>query len=83
MPYPAPAIEQFDRCCGVARRSRGNHASGAETVRPSANSTTTESSLQLARMIRSPGFAMDCLPFLQQIIDVILDHTLDVASRAS
>jgi hypothetical protein len=34
-------------------------------------------------MIRSPGFAMDCLPFLQQIIDVILDHTLDVASRAS
>jgi hypothetical protein len=48
-------------------------------VRPSANSTTTESSLQLARMIRSPGFAMECLPLLQQIIDVILDQSLDVA----
>jgi hypothetical protein len=35
--------------------------------------------LQLARMIRSPGFAMDYLPFLQQIIDVMLDQTLDVA----
>jgi len=39
----------------------------------------TESSLQLARMIRSPGFAMDCLPLLQQIIDVTLDQALDVA----
>jgi len=29
-------------------------------------------------MIRSPGFAMDCLPFLQQIIDVILDQPFDV-----
>jgi hypothetical protein len=29
-------------------------------------------------MIRSPGFAMDCLPLLQQIIDVILDQSLDV-----
>jgi hypothetical protein len=35
--------------------------------------------LQLARMIRSPGFAMDYLPLLQQIIGVILDQTLDVA----
>jgi hypothetical protein len=48
-------------------------------VRPSASSTTTESSLQLARMIRSPGFAMECLPLLQQIIVVILDQSLDVA----
>jgi hypothetical protein len=30
-------------------------------------------------MIRSPEFAMDCLPLLQQIIDVILDQSLDVA----
>jgi len=30
-------------------------------------------------MIRSPGFAMDCLPLLQQIIDVIFDQSLDVA----
>jgi hypothetical protein len=35
--------------------------------------------VQLARMIRSPGFAMDCLPLLGQIIDVILDQSLDVA----
>jgi len=30
-------------------------------------------------MIRSPGFAMDCLPLLSQIIDVILDQSLDIA----
>jgi hypothetical protein len=30
-------------------------------------------------IIRSPGFAMACFPFLQQIIGVILDQTFDVA----
>jgi hypothetical protein len=69
----------LDRCSGVACRRRGYHASGTEIVRPSASSTMTESWLQLARMIRSPGFDMELLPLLQQIIGVVFDQTLDVA----
>lgn len=57
----------------------GYQASGAEIVRPSANSTMTESWPQLARMIRSPGFAMELLPALKQIIGIVFDQPLDVA----
>jgi len=39
----------------------------------------TESWLQLARVIRSPGFDMELLPLLQQIIGIVFDQTLDVA----
>ena len=43
IPYPAPAIWKRLSCSGVACKSRGNHASGAQIVRPSASAAQTES----------------------------------------
>jgi hypothetical protein len=44
MPIPPPIGSQSFRCRAVAASSRGNHANGTETVRPSSSTTVSESS---------------------------------------
>ena len=45
IPIPGPMNLQFNRCWGVAFRSRGNHSKGALTRRPSTKVTSSESSV--------------------------------------
>jgi len=47
MPSPAPIRRQLLRSSGVPCKSRGYHARGAETVRPSVKSSTSASSVTL------------------------------------
>jgi len=58
IPYPAPAIWKRLSCSGVACKSRGNHASGAQIVRPSASAAQTESCVHDTFTIRSPAVAI-------------------------
>src|SRR2546421_13034971 len=46
---------QFARCFGVARSSRGNQASGAETRRPSTSVTINSSSVHLTSTASATG----------------------------
>jgi len=45
IPIPGPMNLQFNRCWGVAFRSRGNHSKGVLTRRPSTKVTSSESSV--------------------------------------
>src|SRR5712691_2562734 len=72
---------QLPRCLGVARRSRGNQANGAETRRPSTSvtinsssvhATSTASAIGLLAKVLIPGndklltmFRNDCVQFAQ------------------
>src|SRR5690242_6586735 len=76
MPMPPPISSHRDLCLGVASRSRGNQARGADISRPSASATfsasrvqetfTAETSLRSAKVL---------MPRLQKIISVF-NHDL-------
>src|SRR5262249_15178050 len=55
IPTPRPMSRQFARCLGVARRRRGNQASGAETRRPSTSVTISSSSVHLTSTASATG----------------------------
>ena len=55
MPIPPPMSSQRPRSCGDPVASRGYHASGAESVRPSASTTTTCSSVTRTSEARVAG----------------------------
>src|SRR5215471_13012342 len=55
IPMPRPTRRQLARCLGVARRRRGNHASGAETRRPSTSLTISSSSVHSTSTASATG----------------------------
>ena len=55
IPTPRPMSRQLARCWGVARRSRGNHANGAETRRPSTRVTINSSSVHATSTASATG----------------------------
>src|SRR2546428_13970128 len=56
MPIPPPMNSQSARCLGDAPTSRGNHARGTVTVRPSESTTRSSSSVHAI----STASASDC-----------------------
>ena len=78
MPNPPPQSSHFFRCSGEAWRRRGNQASGAEIVRPSANRAAMDSPSMITSTIRSPGLGSEvAMPSLQKISCVRSNQTLD------
>jgi hypothetical protein len=74
-PMPPPISSQSARCAGVASRSRGNHARGADTARPSDRVTVSVSPLQEASTARTSMLsAKVCMPFLQEERSVFDDE---------
>jgi hypothetical protein len=55
IPMPRPMSRQLALCWGVARRSRGNHANGAETRRPSTRVTINSSSVHATSTASATG----------------------------
>jgi hypothetical protein len=88
IPIPPPIGSQPSRCRGVAASRRGNHANGAETVRPSSNTTISESSEhETSTANTSPLFTEVGIPFLQKQRSMFLDessnHRKFVTSKAT
>src|SRR6266550_628915 len=78
MPKPAPAICQWLRCSGVAFRRRGYHASGTLTIRPSARSTTSNSSVRRTPTIRSAALGFEVfIPSSKQMFLMLDDKPFD------
>ena len=72
MPSPSPSSSQSARCSGVARRRRGNHASGAEIRRPSARTTINSSSVTSTCRARGLGStAKELMPSLLESLFVV------------
>jgi hypothetical protein len=72
MPSPSPSSSQSARCSGVARRRRGNQASGAEIRRPSARTTVNSSSVTCTCRAKGLGStAKELMPSLQESLVVI------------
>src|ERR1035438_6326975 len=67
MPMPPPISSESSLCFAVAARSLGNHASGAETVRPSARTTFSASALhETSTAVTSLLSTKVLMPFLQK-----------------
>src|SRR5271169_3188710 len=74
MPIPPPMNSQWRRCSEVASRSRGNHASGTETTRPSAKPTLSVSSVHETPTAKASVLSPKVLmPSLHEQFSV-LDH---------
>jgi hypothetical protein len=72
MPSPSPSSSQSARCSGVARRRRGNQASGVEIRRPSARTTVNSSSVTSTCRARGLGStAKELMPSLQESLLVV------------
>lgn len=56
-----PISRHFARWAGVARSKRGNHASGAETRRPSTSVTISSSSLKVTPTASAMGLLVKVL----------------------
>src|SRR5262249_21262175 len=71
---PSPMNRQIPLCSGVARASRGNHASGVARRRPSDSSTVSSSSLTETPTARGMDLAFEePMPCLQELL-FVLDH---------
>src|SRR5687768_10989103 len=69
IPKPAPEMTKLLRCSGVACSSRGYHASGVLTVRPSARSTVSVSSSIRTALICSPALGSEVrIPCLHELL---------------
>ena len=69
---------QFRRCFAVARSNRGNHSSGADTVRPSVNVTTRESAVKETSTASPTGLLVVVpVPSIDKLISILLDHSAD------
>ena len=72
MPMPPPTSSQSDRSRGVASASRGNHARGTETPRPSDNVTDNVSFEHDTSTARASVFSTKVLrPLLQKELAVL------------
>ena len=72
MPTPPPISSQSDRSLGVASASRGNHARGTDTTRPSDNVTDSVSFEHDTSTARASVFSTKVLrPFLQNELSVL------------
>jgi len=68
MPSPLPRSSQLFLCSAVASRSRGNHARGTQSTRPSARLTTSSSSVQETSWARGLTLTAEVLiPSLQEL----------------
>ena len=78
IPSPPPMSRQRARCFVVPCRSRGYHASGASTVRPSANSTLSVSfvTLTFSAATWRNSFVKVLIPTIQQLLLTLLDQLL-------
>src|SRR5437762_13141246 len=80
MPMPRPISRQLARCLGVARRSRGNHASGAETRRPSTSVTISSSSVHLTSTASATGLlAKVLIPSNDKFFSVLFNDGIQFA----
>ena len=82
IPSPPPMSRQRARCFVVPCRSRGYHASGASTVRPSANSTLSVSfvTLTFSAATSRNSFVKVLIPTIQQLLLILLDQLLPAGS---
>src|ERR1700674_2128280 len=79
MPCPRPMKRQFRRRSSVASASRGNHASGAETSRPSARMTISRASVTVTSMAVASGLtAKVVIPGLQEGQAILHDEQSDL-----
>jgi hypothetical protein len=79
MPIPGPMNRQLARWAGEESRSRGNHSSGAETIRPSARVTWSESiststAMALASVLTLAVVSNVLIPFIPYLLFVLLNQ---------
>ncbi len=75
MPTPRPISRQFFRCFTVASRSLGNHSNGADTCRPSARITTSESLVKDTPTASAAGLTPKVLiPRNYKLLAVLFNH---------
>ncbi len=78
MPTPPPIRRQFRSCFGDARSRRGNHSSGADTVRPSFSATTSESAVkETSTASAAVLLMMVVVPSVDKLITILLNHTAE------
>jgi len=78
IPMPPPIGSQSFRCFGVAARSRGNHANGTETVRPSSRTTISESSEHETSTANASPLSTEVgIPFLQKELSILVHELLN------
>src|ERR1017187_3663660 len=66
---------QFLRCFELAERKRGNHSSGADTCRPSASATTSESSVNVTFTASATGLAVVVfIPSQYKLFAIFFNH---------
>src|SRR5271169_4967544 len=72
---PPPINSQSDRCRGDASASRGNHARGTETTRPSVSVTESASIEHDTSTASVSVFSVKVvIPFLQEELRVLNNH---------
>jgi len=80
IPTPRPMRRQFARCLGVARRSRGNQANGAETRRPSTSVTISSSSVHLTSIASATGLlAKVLIPENDKLVAMLFNERVKLA----
>src|SRR5438105_15853733 len=74
MPIPPPINSHSARCRGAALASRGNQASGTETIRPSLTITERASFEHVTSMASNSALsAKVIIPFLQKELSILHD----------
>src|ERR1051325_8188302 len=81
MPSPPATKRQLSRSCCVPCNSLGNHASGAEMVRPSLKSTASVSSVTLTFCALASA-VKELIPTPQQVFAVLFDNVLYAVNLA-
>ena len=67
---------QFRLCFRLARSKRGKHSNGAETQRPSAKVTTSESLVNVTSTVSATGLTVKVLiPGSDEFISVFYNHS--------
>src|SRR5262249_46960528 len=87
-PTPPPIASHCLRCAGVASSRRGNHTKGTDTVRPSSNTTVSESSEHDASTANASAASTETgIPSLQEEFSMLVDEFSNlrqfVASKTS